>query len=1024
MKKFYGGLRIGLLRPVDHLYKVLAFALLAIGLTLLSTTSLCFVNQYAYADTQSNSSLSVSLNANQEKYEKDDIAEISLAILNNSQDAHLDVKRDMVLPDGLELIDAEELSKQHGNLDPQQSINELIRVKLVNSDSTSASGLANTGDNQFLLILLIVALVSFVAFMLTKRRAKNLMSAVLVVVIAMSGVSLPAIAMADEEVKDVQSSQAIDLNFDGTVYAVGVAISSKVKSPTSNPNNTNSSETTSRSQWIAELLKASNIEIQNDIEDCPYTDIAGNKYGNEIKTAWAQGVLDGIVDENVKQFLPGQPATKEFALATTVLALGFTNDGSEYKGVDSKDCSYPALTQIGLDLGFMSLDDSGYFYSKQNLSNADKQSLLKAIGAYLNQEPSSEETNIVYRDDVVVIPEYKLDGQEFIVDTNQYPIDKGSKIALLPIGGNMAGNSGIVDSLTILDNGLASISIVQATKPEEIFKSFVINDNAKYIDFSSIELADGVELEEEIAPLAIAESDKSDLTIKFKVPIDKNCDANIQFKPSIKFVAEWNIFENYKRFDVVFGNDLKVGVSGKLSKVDKYIKLTKKPITIYTDGPASVGVMLQLHFKADGTASLEASIKNTVDFGFKKDHFYSRSSTDAEISAKLEASAQGGVAPYIYAELAGIELIDFQLDAGIQGKANIIEHSSELVCNDLLAYPLLTLTCGKNTEWMKTLNISLEKKFITEKNCPKKYKFGWHLENGAIVPKCTWEESSGPDEPSTDPSAKDFKYVVGDYVLANSEISRDTPFKGMTGSPEDLGVIEHSVGGCQFAWFYNRKTASTLSGVDDKQSIHAYATAEEDYYDPGIDAGYGAYIYLCQNKLADAETIVIPDKINGVDVVCVSLEFVPGDNFVNPDPKIIDVRQAKHLKYLQVRSPEKILFASDSSISEIIIESGKNYKDALDITSLKNLSAITVGDAPNKWRIDNPALLSFAVDNCRGESFDLSNSKKLRRVLIGGDSITRQGVNLNGCDSLEYISIDNYLDESKGYEWGEDPEYK
>lgn len=69
-------------------------------------------------------------------------------------------------------------------------------------------------------------------------------------------------------------------------------------------------------------------------------------------------------------------------------------------------------------------------------------------------------------------------------------------------------------------------------------------------------------------------------------------------------------------------------------------------------------------------------------------------------------------------------------------------------------------------------------------------------------------------------------------------------------------------------------------------------------------------------------------------------------------------------------------------------------------------------------------MLSFAVDNCRGESFDLSNSKKLRRVLIGGDSITRQGVNLNGCDSLEYISIDNYLDESKGYEWGEDPEYK
>lgn len=1001
MKKFYGGLRIGLLRPVDHLYKVLAFALLAIGLTLLSTTSLCFVNQYAYADTQSNSSLSVSLNANQEKYEKDDIAEISLAILNNSQDAHLDVKRDMVLPDGLELIDAEELSKQHGNLDPQQSINELIRVKLVNSDSTSASGLANTGDSQFLLILLIVALASFVVFMLAKRRAKYLMSAVLVVVIAMSGVSLPAIAMADEEVKDVQSSQAIDLNFDGTVYAVGVAISSKVKSPTSNPNNTNSSETTSRSQWIAELLKASNIEIQNDIEDCPYTDIAGNKYENEIKTAWAQGVLDGIVDENVKQFLPGQPATKEFALATTVLALGFNDDGSEYKEADSKECSYPSLTQIGLDLGFLSLDDTGHFYPKRNLTNTDKQDLLKAIEAYLNQEPSSEETNIVYRDDVVVIPEYKLDGQGFIVDTNQYPIDKGSKVALLPTEDNMSGNAGTVDSLTVLGNGLASISIVQATKPEEIFKSFVINDNAKYIDFSSIELADGVELEEEIAPLAIAESDKSDLTIKFKVPIDKNCDANIQFKPSIKFVAEWNIFENYKRFDVVFGNDLKVGVSGKLSKVDKYIKLTKKPITIYTDGPASVGVMLQLHFKADGTASLEASIKNTVDFGFKKDHFYSRSSTDAEISAKLEASAQGGVAPYIYAELAGIELIDFQLDAGIQGKANIIEHSSELVCNDLLAYPLLTLTCGKNTEWMKTLNISLEKKFITEKNCPKKYKFGWHLENGAIVPKCTWEESSRPDEPLTDPSAKDFKYVVGDYVL--DDVTYDVP-QPRFGKPEDLGDIERSKTSRDFVWFCDKASSY---GNEDLGSLN---------YKYGADAGYGVYIY---DYIGSSDTVVIPDKINGIDVVYVSLDFT--GNGGRPT-KGLDVRQAQHLKMLQF-SAKDILFASSTSITDLRINnlSWENGPAAIDLSPLKGLKVFETNGVIKTIKLDNPSLLSFEASKCWMDSIDFAKCKNLKRLILVPDELTINDVNLNECKLLEYVCIQNYQNGGI-YETGDDPE--
>lgn len=759
MKKFYGGLRIGLLRPVDHLYKVLAFALLAIGLTLLSTTSLCFVNQYAYADTQSNSSLSVSLNANQEKYEKDDIAEISLAILNNSQDAHLDVKRDMVLPDGLELIDAEGLSKQYGNLDPQQSINELIRVKLVNSDSTSASGLANTGDNQFLLILLIVALVSFVVFMLAKRRAKYLMSAVLVVVIAMSGVSLPAIAMADEEVKDIQSSQAIDLNFDGTVYAVGVAISSKVKSPTSNPNNTNSSETTSRSQWIAELLKASNIEIQNDIEDCPYTDIAGNKYENEIKTAWAQGVLDGIVDENVKQFLPGQPATKEFALATTVLALGFNDDGSEYKGADSKECSYPSLTQIGLDLGFLSLDDTGHFYPKRNLTNTDKQDLLKAIEAYLNQEPSSEETNIVYRDDVVVIPEYKLDGQGFIVDTNQYPIDKGSKVALLPTEDNMSGNAGTVDSLIALSDKKARISIAQAKEPEEIFKNFNFVTSGQYLDFSSVELAENVELERAMTTFAAAEDtkdkNKDDLTIKFKVELSNGVDARIQFTPVIdKFEVDWNLLEGVKKVDLSLGNELEVGVSGEAFKVEDFVPLTKAPILVYCDVfGVTVGVTPQLHFKLDGSVSLEAKIDNSVDVALKNGHFSSNSATDSEVSANLEVSGELGFAPYVRAQLLSVDIIDLELDTGVEARSKIEEHSSLLVCNDLSANVFLTLSCGKNTEWLKFLNLSFEKKFITNANCPENLRFGWHLENGKPVPECTWkktesEDSAGPENPS------------------------------------------------------------------------------------------------------------------------------------------------------------------------------------------------------------------------------------------------------------------------------------
>lgn len=784
MKNLYDGLCVGLLRPIDHLHKVLVFALFAIGLTLISTMSLCFETQYAYADVQSNSPLSISLNTNQGKYEKDDIAEISLAVLNNFQDTHLDVKRDVILPEGLELIDTEEISKQHGNLDPQNSINELIHVKLANSDSASASALADTGDNQFLFILFIVALVSFAVFMLVKRRSKHLMSAVLVVVIAMSGVSLPAIAMADEAAKDIQASETIDLNFDGAVYAVGVAISAKVKSSVSNPNDTNKGETTPRGQWIAELLKAANIEIQNDIEDCPYADIAGNKYENEIKTAWAQGVLDGIVDENTKQFLPNQSATKEFSLATTVLALGFNDDGSEYKGVDSKDCSYPSLTQIGLDLEFMSLDGTGCFYPKQNLTNTNKQDLLKAIEAYLNQGPLSEETNIVYRDDVTVISAYSKDSNGmYVFDREEYPVVEGSKVAFESNDANPKGSAGYVKRISQVKNNL-QVEMKQAESLDEIFESISIHDEAGLTDCSQIEFADGVTVVDDIMPFALNETDIG--TLKLKIPLDNapmsDSEVQLKFTPRVRASLGWDGWKGFSHLDLALISNLDIEVSGTLKekKIEKH--LFKKPVPIYMKGGLFVGIMPVLKVSASGSVSIECNFTNESGVVIDKKHIGAYGDTATDLQAKLEGKASASISPFLFGEVFSIEIVDVQLDMGIQGTADATLRPTGMICENIKAHPFVTLTCGKNTLWMENHGLSFEKKLLTEKNCPKKQRLKVHFENEKLVPECTWD---------TDNEFRDPELGKGDGGEGGIPAPDDNGFS-------DIPVLEDISGSMQY----------------------------------------------------------------------------------------------------------------------------------------------------------------------------------------------------------------------------------
>lgn len=740
----------------------------------LSLSGLC--THVAYADEAKSKGLDLALSADKEKYGPDETATISLSIKNNSDETHYDVWHLFSIPDGLELVENSSKTGEHGDLDHDGISASSIKLKLASDKtaSTSLGALPQTGDNAPITTVLLIAFLALIAAYASKKKlGKQAISFALIVSIATYGLSIPSLAFADNSSTSHIADNEISISIDGNEYIVGVAVSSTTKAGGEVADN-NGADTVSRGQWIANLLNTLGVELGADIADCPFADIGNSPYADAVRTAWAHGFFDNLEGGIGSVFDPDAPVTRGFALATAVLSLGFTDDGANLAANDASVATDAPLIQIAIDLGLANLDEDGNIRPNEILTSQEKQDILGAVKQYLaNNGPT--ESNVVYQDDVIVISDYAMDGTCFIVDATKYPMKEGSKVAFLPTEDNARGNAGCIASIVSKNDNLLTVSLNQAESPDEVFEEITIHDSTVAIDLSDIEWADGVEVLDEPSTFALSANQRNATvdTIKLKVPIVDDVYATVKLKPFVEVESNWKLGQGFENFHLSFQSDLKLDLKGSATGIEATTHLTKKPITLVTAYGFYVGIMADLNVKLDGSISITYEIQDTYDIKQKNNHWAVKYDTNSSLSASMDASLSAGIAPYLFVSWLSIELSDIQIDAGLSCEASKALRDTGMVCLAVTMSPYATLSIGKNTAWLRNLNLTLEKQLIRAKDVPSWMKGVWHFEDAERVPECTWgkDKDDPEDEPKPDDPPK--QDPVEELALVQETMEQD-----------------------------------------------------------------------------------------------------------------------------------------------------------------------------------------------------------------------------------------------------------
>ena len=727
------------------------------------------------ASAEETNSISASLTADREAYEVGDEAVFTVAVTNVSNDVVQDVSYEITLPEGTEPIEGEQLSVNIGELSAGETFTDTVKAVVL------AEGVPATGEVSTLVPLGLVfggAGILLVAAFLRKRLAIGVFT--LLAALALFGsVVVPGESAHAAEMTEGTASTTSVVQINGVKREATLLVTFVAPSLAGDSDEMN---TMTRGEWIACLLDGTEADYVSDAT-VPYDDIAGHKYEAAIKSAHAYGILP---DSN-ELFNPDGIATRDFVYSVAALASGLKTEGMELQAADAGYSEHPQLLAAAIEANLAALDENGNIRPRDSYDSADAETLVAKIVAFgtSNDEDKDEGTDVVYRNDVLVIDGYSDADGGYSFQTEESVV-AGDKIALVPTDDGLDGAAGTVTSVSH-EGTTTIVEIDQATMPGEIYRSIDINAQNLGIDPAEIELADGVEFDDAASMRRNARSqiDLPELKLKVTYPPKGGSEGNKNFSASVSVsTAPYinvdfkydGLFGGLKRLDIGAGSESKIeGSVSAAVKDDVTIDLSKKPVKVPVTTGVSVDVNLALEISAEGEVSISASVDNSLGYRYvkgKENGAYG--DTDIESSLNLDASARAGLNPYAALNVFGIRLADIGVAAGVAADGNLIVRDTGMVCNNVAMYAYADIAVGEHSDLLKCLDLSLTQELWNKKNSP--YKASVHWENGEYVPECTYKaETVDPGEPgdsddSTVTPADDFVYEVsssGIYRIIN-----------------------------------------------------------------------------------------------------------------------------------------------------------------------------------------------------------------------------------------------------------------
>lgn len=706
-----------------------------------------------------------------------------------------------ILPDGIKLTDDSTLTKEIGKLESGESVSYEFNGKLEslpqpgdddeehnptpgedggnnnsnpdkggavdnqepnsgnNSNSpskgnTSISDKVKTGDDNIILALIIlICLCSGLINFLSRKQIKKVLSGVLcLTLIAPLAANTINVQARENDTKTITISESI------TISEKSYRFETVVSYTKSNDVVEASGDIITRGQWISMLVDAMEIESiqQLEIDDLEtiFTDINGHDFEDDIINA----VIYSIIDTEEDTFRPDEPATREFAAATSVRALGF-QPVQDIICEDANEITYLKEVETAVAMKIINIEGNK-FYPLRSLTESEAQYVLEGVSGVLKSTEIDPEydSEIEFKEGVIEFQgavSYEVDGDTITFILNEETKNlKKDDIFILPDQTPYKVTKVTIDGDNV---------IVETVEPQiEETLEYIDAQGYAYLDMSRFVPAEGIEVVQADMPklrglnVDVEGSIGGSGTVDFKFKkelanrIELYGDVSIGL-PKVLYKADIDIgFFDVDINDVYLKFPFEATVSGGIRTTDMdrafgprkygFIELGSVPVA-GVPGVAIV-VELALAYDLEGKMSIVFSIEGEVGVQVKNNRPRAIKEFNPDFTPlELEATIKAGP------RIAGLleickrwNLIDFSLFAGVGLNATASIRTTGLICVDgsvFLFAEISALYEGLIGEW---LDLGYTWEIWNKDNGPKLMKL--HIENTGFVPQCTYDAST------------------------------------------------------------------------------------------------------------------------------------------------------------------------------------------------------------------------------------------------------------------------------------------
>ena len=561
-----------------------------------------------------------------------------------------------------------------------------------------------------------------------------------------------------------------------------------------------------RGEWIAALtgklgysVEQGNLTMDPATGDVlhVYDDIDGDAHAMEIEAAYSYGVLPALSqgDGEPRLFLPDSPATREFAAATAVRALGFAAE-EPLGSSDSSGLECPNEDKVAVDLGMLALKGDK-FCPKDILSEEEEAAILAVVDQTLKgrEIDPGHEDSVAYTDEANMVDwtgtamDYTLlqDGEGkacgfsipyaegmgtlqegnilMLPASKEYPAGAFLKVSgierqeggTLQVTGETPELSEVFQSVDLEGYAGAYLEGIVPAEGVELTYVGTAMEDAAYSGGPAMGRASTGGVQEQSLGLSMRvayQDGKISLEAgRFAIGLDWE---NLSTGAATEWAFEFAVPRIAYSIDGDFGDpsapqlrELYLAMENSATLSAGVQAGTDFPPVKIANVPFQLGwgfyINLGLYFTygAEGSAKVSYAVEGVAGMQYAGGKMQNISKYGFKTGLEAEAAVKAGLSSEIALNWLVFEVYGLKAEAGVKAAATATKRSDrDLTCTDIRLWGYCEVELGRDSVIGNVLHLTFRWTIYDEGNSPLRINPLCHIENGEKVEKCTYGDGS------------------------------------------------------------------------------------------------------------------------------------------------------------------------------------------------------------------------------------------------------------------------------------------